>query len=157
MLQNATTEIETLIEPLLKGWLQYPKNGIHSVESVLGAALAKYYPDEEAAEFEQIRIACLPEVVLAYNTILNYGGFVISREFLLKSMDLAAMVTAEASNLASCFMSAGRMPELVNSLALSGRNMIQADEKGSRVGKSRKKLDGEALDLWNVKPPPKAD
>lgn len=114
---------------------------------------ANYRSDKEAEEFEQIRIACIPEVILAYNTVLNYSGFRISRDILLRCMDLASLVAAEDSDLTASFMAAGRMPELVESFALSSRNMIQAEERGSRSGKSRKKPNGERLDLWIIKPP----
>lgn len=113
---------------------------------------ANFCSDKEAVEFEQIRIACIPEVILAYNTILNYCGFNISREILVKCMDLASLV-AEDSDLTASFMAAGRMPELVEAFALSSRNMIQAEESGSRSGKSRKKPNGERLALWMIKPP----
>ncbi|MCJ1262017.1 Nucleoporin nup84 [Lobaria immixta] len=139
-LPKAYERVETLMYPLLHGWLQYPEN------------------DAEATEFEQIRVACLPELVLAYNAIVNHGGYYISRDILLKSMDLAALVAEEESDLAACFSAAGRMPELVDSLALSSRNMIQAEEQGSRggKGKSKRKLDGASLGLWAMKaaPPP---
>lgn len=102
-----------------------------------------------------MRIVYLPEVVLAYNAILNYDGFALSRDILLKSMDLAAVVAAENSDLAFCFMESGRMPELVESLAFTSRCMIQAEESGYRAGKSRKKLDGESLSLWSTKIPPR--
>lgn len=148
-LQKAYEKVDTLIKPLLHGWLQYPKDGKHPSLSYPDAN-AKKYSDEEAAEFEKIRVACLPEVVLAYNTILNYSGYSISRDLLLKCMDLAALVAAEDSDLAGCFLSAGRMPELLDSLALSSRNMIQAEERGHRA-KSRRKLDGGTLDLWIAK------
>ena len=115
--------------------------------------LANYRSDKEAEEFEQIRIACIPEVILAYNTVLNYSGFRISRDILLRCMDLASVVAAEDSDLTASFMAAGRMPELVESFALSSRNMIQAEERGSRSGKSRKKPNGERLDLWIIKSP----
>lgn len=149
--------MEILIGPLLNGWLQYPKDGRYSYSSFLCDVLTKCYLDEEAAEFEQIRIACLPEVILAYNTVMNYTGFVISRHFLIKSMDLAALIAAQDSDLAACFMVARRMPELMDSLALSGRNMIQGEETEKKRGKIKKKLDGESLDLWNVKPLSRAD
>lgn len=101
-----------------------------------------------------MRITYLPEVVLAYNAILNYDSFALSREILLKSMDLASTIAAEGSDLVFCFMESGRMPEIVESLAFSSRCMIQAEESGYRAGKSRKKLDGESLSLWSTKPPP---
>ena len=84
-------------------------------------------------------------MVLAYNAILNFSGYVLSRDILVKSMELAAVVAAEGSDLGACFMASERMPELMDSLALSSRNMIGAEE--SRPGKGRGKLD-----LWVVKP-----
>lgn len=114
---------------------------------------AELCADKEAVEFEQIRVACIPEVILAYNAILNYCGFNISRDILLKCMDLVSLVAAEDSDLTASFMGAGRMPELVEAFALSSRNMIQAEERGSRPGKSRKNANGERLDLWTIKPP----
>lgn len=73
-------------------------------------------------------------------------------------MDLAAVIAAEGSDLSDCFSAAGRMPELVDSLALSSRNMIQAEEQGSRggKGKSKRKLDGASLGLWRMKTAPPA-
>ena len=119
----------------------------------LSGLLAEYRLDTEADEFKQIRIACIPEVILAYNTVLNFSGFSISRDILLRCMDLASLVAAEDSDLTASFMAAGRMPELVESFALSSRNMIQAEEVGFRAGKSRRRPNGERLDLWVIKPP----
>jgi nuclear pore complex protein Nup107 len=109
--------------------------------------------DKEADEFKQIRISCIPEVILAYNTVLNYSAFGISRDILLKCMNLASVVAAEDSDLTASFIAAGRMPELVESFALSSRSMILAEEMGHRSGKSRRKPNGERLDLWTIKPP----
>lgn len=152
-LQKAYEGVEASVKPMLHGWLQYPKDGINISHMWSSELLAKYCLDKEAAEFEQIRVACIPEVILAYNAILNYCGFNISRDILLKCMDLASLVAAEDSDLTASFMAAGRMPELVEALALSSRNMIQAEERGSRPGKSRKNANGERLDLWVIKPP----
>lgn len=116
--------------------------------------LTAYATDDEAAEFEKIRGACLPEIVLAYNTILNFSNYYISRDVLVKSMDMATIVAAKDSDLGASFMAAGRMPELMDSLALSSRNMIQGEERGSRISKSKKKQGGETLDLWVVRAPP---
>lgn len=136
---------------MLQGWLQYPKDGRYTSHVCSSDVLAKHGPDKEAVEFERIRTACIPEVVMAYNAILNYCGFNISRDILVKCMDLASLVAAEDSDLTASFMAAGRMPELVEALALSSRNMIQAEERGSRPGKSRKNANGERLDLWVIK------
>ena len=113
--------------------------------------IVKVDADEE--DFKQIRIACLPEVLLAYNMILNFSSHYLSRDLLLKSMDLAALIATEESGLAECFMAAERMPELVESFALLSKTMIRADDRGAKVGKSRKKRNGETLDLWTVRAP----
>lgn len=134
-----------MIGPLFRNWLQYPLNGSFFVVTFLLYSPTDDDLDSEAKEFEQIRVQCLPEVVLAYISILNFSGHVLSREILVKTMDLAEIVAAQGSDLGACFMASGRMPELMDSLALSSRNMIRAEE--SRPGKSRGKLD-----LWVVKP-----
>ena len=109
--------------------------------------------DADEEDFRQIRVACLPEVLLAYNMILNFSSHYLSRDLLLKSMDLAALIAAEESGLAECFMAAGRMPELVDSFAFLSKTIIMADERGAKGGKSRKKRNGETLDLWTVRAP----
>lgn len=111
-------------------------------------------PDPEAEDFGQIRSACLPEIVLAYNSVLNFSSYYLSRDLLLKSMDLAAQVAAEDSELATCFVAADRMPELVDSFALLSKTIIMADDRGAKTGKSKKKKNGETLDLWTVRGPP---
>ena len=109
--------------------------------------------DADEEDFRQIRIACLPEVVLAYNVILNFSSHYLSRDLLLKSMDLAALIAAEDSGLAQCFVTAERMPELVDSFALLSKTIIRADDRGAKTGKSKKKRNGETLDLWTVRAP----
>lgn len=113
--------------------------------------IVKVDADEE--DFRQIRVACLPEVLLAYNMVLNFSSHYLSRDLLLKSMNLAALVAAEDSGLAECFMAAERMPELVDSFALLSKTIIRADDRGAKAGKSKKKRNGETLDLWTVRRP----
>ena len=103
--------------------------------------------DAEAHEFKQIRLACLPELVLAYNSILNYSCYFAGRDILKTSMDLAALIAEEGSNLAACLMEAGRMPELMDSFAIVAKSMIQAEAK--RPGEKTK--DGKTLGLWSIK------
>ncbi len=88
--------------------------------------------------------------MLAYNTVLNFSAHTLSRDLLLRSMDLAATIAAEESELASCFTAADRMPELVDSFALSSMNVIRAEESG----KSKMKPNGERLGIWTAKNPP---
>ncbi len=108
--------------------------------------------DVEAARVAEIRKAYLPEVLLAYTSVLHFAGHAISREMLLKSMEFAASVAAQGSDIAACFVSAGRMHELVDALAITSKAILKANEQGSKGNKGRKKgLHGESLHLWTVK------
>lgn len=102
--------------------------------------------DNEASELEEIRTACLPEVVLAYIVILNSSAQFVSREFLLRSLEMGAVVASKDSDLASCFVSAGRMPELVDTLAFTSTTMLLANEHGGG-----KKKTPARLAIWSGK------
>lgn len=80
--------------------------------------------------FEQIREACLPEVLLAYTAMMNFSAQYLSRSYLLKSMELGAMIAAPESDLAGCFVSSKRIPEMVDALAVTSMNMLAAEEYG---------------------------
>ena len=111
-----------------------------------------YAAESEAAHLAEIRKTYLPEVLLAYNSVLHFAGHAISREMLLKSMDFAASVAAQGSDVAACFVSAGRMRELVDALAMTSKAILKANEHGSTVKKGRKKASyGQSLSLWTVK------
>ena len=90
----------------------------------------------------------MPEVVLAYAEVLNVSARYVTRDYLLKSMDLAASIAAESTDIADCFMAAGRMTELVTTFAYASRGVIKADEKPTKAAKSRKKMDGKSMDIW---------
>jgi len=90
-------------------------------------------------------------VVLAYAHVLDVGARFISRDLLLESMDLAAMIAAEGSDVATCFVDAGRMAELVTAFAFTSQGIIAAQERSSGAKKSKKKLDGRSLEIWTTK------
>ncbi|CAO1605196.1 hypothetical protein XANCAGTX0491_008719 [Xanthoria calcicola] len=127
-LRKASDSVEGMIQPLLHGWLQYSQD------------------ESEAVELKQIREACLPEVLLAYTAILNYSSQYLSRSYLLKSMELGATVAAPDSDLAECFVSSKRMPEMVDALAVTSMNMLVAEEYG--IG--NKKMSAK-MGLWSSK------
>ncbi|KAI4173565.1 MAG: hypothetical protein LQ348_006552 [Seirophora lacunosa] len=126
-LRKACEDVESCIRPLQHGWLQNPRD------------------DEEIFELEEIRKACLPEVLLAYIVVLNSSAQYVSRECLLKSLEVGATVASRGSDLAPCFVSAGRMPELVDALAFTSTTMLLANEHGG--GKKRTPA---RLGLWST-------
>lgn len=151
-LQKVYNRVETAIEPLLHSWLQDPHNG-ENLHYFLDLHFANVDVDAEAEDFRNIRMAYLPEVVLAYLAVLDFSSRCLSRDLLLKGMDLAALIAAEDSDLATCFMEAGRMNELVDSFACMSKAMIQAEERGAKNVKGKKKRNGETLGIWTVRAP----
>lgn len=120
--------------------------------------------EAESKTFHQIRLIYLPEIILAYNTILNFSSRYLTRSLFLKSMNLAASIAAAAdsSEVARCFIEAGRMPELVKSFAWTSKNMILADSTGrssrsSGGGGGGQNRSGEGLGLWTVRAEPEEE
>lgn len=151
-LRTTLDDVEASIGSLCEGWLQDPQDGKCSLACMMHvSSFTDILEEEEATQFEAIRRACLPEVVLAYVEVLNVSARFISRDLLLKNMDLAATVATEDSDLAACFMEAGRMAELVTSFAFSSQGIIRAEEQGGKGARSRRKHDGRSLEIWNTK------
>jgi len=125
-----------------------------TVEALLGDWLQIAKTDDEAKEFTGIQVAVLPEIILAYISVLNFGGHTLSRDNLLTTMNLAATIAAR-EHLTSCFMAAGRMAELVDSMAIASKSMIFAEEAGRKKKKSgsSKAAPGESMDIWTVRIP----
>ncbi|KAL8712238.1 MAG: hypothetical protein Q9220_003389 [cf. Caloplaca sp. 1 TL-2023] len=128
LLREACESVESGVQPLLHGWLREAQD------------------ETEALEFEQIRQACLPEVLLACITVLNFGARYISRDKLLKSLELGAAVAAKESDLTECFVAAGRMSELVDAMAVISTNMLVAEE----YSHGKKKVSAK-MALWSSK------
>ena len=142
-LKKAKTAVSEAMEPLLKGILLNPQD------------------DTEAANLSFIRMMFLPEVVVAYNTVLHAAGNLITRDALLESMDLSVAVAAdgddgkeagkkEGNGLAECFQRAGRMRELVSSFALTSKVMLVLKAEG-KPWKPRKE-EGKDLGIWEIGP-----
>lgn len=102
--------------------------------------------DDEAEEFQQIRSTYLPELALAYNSILNYSAHFAGREILKSSMDLAMMLAEENSELVACLLKAGKMAEMVDSFTVVAKSMIVAE---SRKPGGKQKA-GRTLGLWTT-------
>ncbi|KAI9841756.1 MAG: Nucleoporin nup84 [Sclerophora amabilis] len=135
-LQRAFDNVVAAMDPLMHGWLTD-------------------IPDE-AASITAIRDRYLPELILAYVSVIQLAGHTLSRDILLQSMNLATVVAAEDSDVLPCFQNAGRLPELVTALATASKAILKAsEEKGGGPRKSGGRVKGgtgEDLGIWNVRP-----
>jgi len=101
-----------------------------------------------------LREAYLPEIILAYDSILHFSGIALSRDNFLECMELSTVIAAEDSDLADMFVKNGRMKELVAAFADNSRALLQANTAGkSRTGTTSKKLRtlGWTRELWDIK------
>ncbi len=107
--------------------------------------LSQPMDDSEKGFLDQIRTFYLPELILAYNSVLYFAGHAISRSWLVECMNLAQIV-ATNSTLTNAFVESGRMQELVTAFALSSQALLHANEL---AGKKMKKDQG--ADIWQVR------
>jgi nuclear pore complex protein Nup107 len=139
-LKHAYEGVETCMAPLLQG-------GFLS------------YPDEEdtpssapQVPFAAVRDLYLPEALIAYNTVLHSAGYLITRESLLKSMDLSVAIAQEENSLTGPLVRAGRMRELVKSFALSARAMLVLKGLGHKPWRTRRDREGKDPGIWEIGP-----
>ena len=105
----------------------------------------------EAGDLQKIRRLYLPEMILAYMSVLHCAGHLLSREFLIESMDLTTKI-AQNEELIECFKATGRMAELVDGFALTSKAMLRLNE-APEAGKGSKKRRGKNvknLGMWEV-------
>ncbi|KAJ9212383.1 hypothetical protein DTO166G4_6014 [Paecilomyces variotii] len=100
----------------------------------------------EETQLEYIRSTYLPEVFLYYHNALYFAGHSLSGEFLVECVNLSTVIAGNPS-LTSSFVSAGRMCELVDALALSSTALVNTP-----TPKNKKKLaHGARFDIWKIK------
>lgn len=108
----------------------------------------------EAHAFSEIRKYYLPELILAYNSVLFVAGHAISRSRLVECMNLAQDV-ASNQTLTNAFVESGRMQELVTAFALSSQELLAANEAGGRKGRKGKALgigrNTKRSEIWQVR------
>lgn len=119
----------------------------NAMYAVLEADFLSRPSDEaEAITLAKIRNHYLPECILAYNSVLNVAGHVISRNWLVECMNLAQEV-ATNDTLTDSFVASSRMQELVQAFAMSSQALLHANEQGGKKGKR-----DEGIEIWQVKP-----
>lgn len=73
----------------------------------------------------------------------------LSRDFLLLSMEIATIIAAEDSDLIDVFTKTGRMQELVTALARNSQALLWANSEGRGL-KRRRKETGSGVEMWDI-------
>lgn len=106
---------------------------------------------DEETDLRIVRREYIPEMVIAYNTVIHSAGFLVSRGQLLESMDLSVTVANDQNGLSKCILEAGRMGELVTSFAQTSKAMLIAKAEG-KPWKPKKDREGRDLGIWEIGP-----
>ena len=93
--------------------------------------------EDEEADLAMLRELYLPEAILAYNTVLHTAGYMITRDNLIASMELSVTVARQDLGLAEVFVKAGRMGELVSSLARSSEATLSLRGLGHKPWRTK--------------------
>ncbi|KAJ8108773.1 hypothetical protein OPT61_g7939 [Boeremia exigua] len=128
LLENMTTVFDSLITSLAES---------HGVDT----------PDTT-----NLKRAYVPEIVIAYLTVLQTSSFLLHRETAIKAMEIANMV-ADPENewLQNLFLKTGRMSELVQILAKVSQAMLNLNDYDGKKKETKKRgSKGETLRIWDL-------
>lgn len=134
------------------------KHAYEAVESTMAPLLQDsfliYSDDVDSTDeiFAGLRDLYLPEALIAYNTVLHSAGYLITRDSLLKSMDLSVAVAREENRLTGPLVRAGRMRELVKSFALSAKAMLVLKGLGHKPWRTKRDREGKDPGIWEIGP-----
>lgn len=118
---------------------------------------ARDHGKAEANDSWNVKCAYMPDIVLAYVSVLQTAALFLQRDSAIssavKAMEIANLVADEDNAwLQKVFVETGRMSELVDALAMVSKAMLQLNEhepKKSTVKKRGSK--GETLRIWDLK------
>lgn len=134
-LKHAYEAVETSMAPLLQdSFLLYTDDDTHAII------------------LNDLRNLYLPEALIAYNTVLHSAGYLITRDSLLKSMDLSVAVAKEENKLTGPLVRAGRVRELMKSFALSSKAMLVLKGLGHKPWRPRRDREGKDPGIWEIGP-----
>ncbi|KAF2838691.1 hypothetical protein M501DRAFT_1004501 [Patellaria atrata CBS 101060] len=103
--------------------------------------------------FNKIKCAYLPELILAFDSVIHSSAQFLGRDQLLIAMDLAtAIADEENAPLADCFVESKRMGELVAAFAENSLAMLEYNEgeEQRRGPKKKRGWAGQTIGIWNL-------
>ena len=104
------------------------------------------------AEFKLVREAYLPEALLGYINVLQFGGNTLTRDFLMECMELSALVADEESDILELLITTGRLQEVVEAFAAASKSLLLRSSTSGPSSKSRKlRAKGWSQELWSIR------
>ncbi|KAK8161761.1 nuclear pore protein 84/107 [Phyllosticta citrichinensis] len=159
MLDEWRIEEEELIKMKANGAPMPPKNKIRdllervveAMQPLLDSFLTCWRVDMERETLALISRAYIPEVILAYNSVLHSAAHMVGRDNITRCMDLATAIAAPGNeSLSSTFVETGRMRELVEAFAQSSLAMIRLTEQSGKETSKKRSREGQTMRLWEI-------
>ncbi|KAF2829216.1 hypothetical protein CC86DRAFT_345795 [Ophiobolus disseminans] len=139
------------------------KELLDTMESVFGALLSsmtattqEISPENDLTHLWELKCAYVPEIVLAYISVLHTAASFLKREvaatFAIKAMEIANLVADEGNAwLQAVFVETKRMRELVEALAQVSKTMLRLSESEPKKSVAKKRgSKGETLRIWDL-------
>jgi nuclear pore complex protein Nup107 len=106
----------------------------------------------ETVDSANLKRAYLPDIVLAYLSVLQPASYFLHRELANKAMEVAVLVAdSDQKWLQRVFLQTGRMSELVDCLANVSKAMLRLTEhETKKVEKKKRGSKGETLRIWDL-------
>jgi nuclear pore complex protein Nup107 len=114
------------------------------------------HPKAETEDSWNLKCAYIPEIVLAYLSVLQTAAFFWQRDSgvssAVKAMEIANLVADENNEwLQKVFLDTGRMSELVDALAQVSKAMLRLNEhEPKKSGTKKRGSKGETLRIWDL-------
>lgn len=95
--------------------------------------------------------AYIPDMVLAYLSVLQSASWFLNKDPAIKAMEVAVVI-ADKSNewLQHCLLETGRMSEVLECLAGVSKCMLKLTEGGKEKGNKKRGGKGETLRIWDL-------
>jgi hypothetical protein len=141
-------ELHKVMRPLLHNFMVPPLQGVtadnaEDPEAEASGSTSTLLSAEDALDLHHIKRAYLPSILLAYNGALTFASNILGPEILLKSIELSNLLADDSANadLADTIVEAGRMTDLVGSLALTQTRLIKMQQDVAAAEKKARKED----------------
>ena len=106
----------------------------------------------ESSDDWNLKKAYIPDIVLAYLSVLQSGSYFLQRDPAVQAMEVAVLVADEQNEwLQRIFLETGRMSELVDCLACVSKAMLRLTEGSEKKADKKKRgSKGETLRIWDL-------
>ncbi|KAL6710084.1 Nucleoporin nup84 [Coniothyrium glycines] len=143
--------------PKVKPDTQRTKELLDAIESIFATLITSISESAHAGVIDttdswNLKKAYIPDIVLAYLSVLQTASYFLQRESANKAMEIAVLVAdTNQAWLQKIFLQTGRMSELVDCLANVSKAMLRLTEhETKKVEKKKRGSKGETLRIWDV-------